>query len=306
MWNCVVCSEQVDDDFEVCWNCKTSKNGTPPDDLVPNDLPKELENLRERMSNASDDDLGRIVNVDFKQYRDDAVLLARAELARRNLPMLPLVNIVGEEQLYECSGCGVRLLLDDDVCPNCGDDISEVDESAEDEPSVKTIADEQSKQPIKLEKPIEASKGLVGVGIVILIIGVAVIIISPNLVFSGSSSSDLFHPGDGLSVSIWTTDLSGVTMFFGVALLIVGGIISAVGYSQSTSTPPTPLPTPTSQPAVTQSVPPKKVELGNTPDEVQSAIGQPDKIVDLGVRVIHVYKDMKIIYDDGKVSDVQL
>lgn len=33
---------------------------------------------------------------------------------------------------------------------------------------------------------------------------------------------------------------------------------------------------------------------------------RPDKIINLGARVIHVYMDMKIIYVDGRVSDVQL
>ncbi len=27
MWQCVKCSERVDDDFEVCWNCGTSREG---------------------------------------------------------------------------------------------------------------------------------------------------------------------------------------------------------------------------------------------------------------------------------------
>jgi hypothetical protein len=27
MWQCIKCREQVDDDFEVCWNCGTSSEG---------------------------------------------------------------------------------------------------------------------------------------------------------------------------------------------------------------------------------------------------------------------------------------
>lgn len=30
MWVCVNCSEQVEDDFEVCWNCQSARDGTPP------------------------------------------------------------------------------------------------------------------------------------------------------------------------------------------------------------------------------------------------------------------------------------
>lgn len=146
----------------------------------------------------------------------------------------------------------------------------------------------------------------IAVGIVVAIIGVALIIISPKLLFV----EHIGGGGDIMSGNVGSTerftDLRNVALFFGVALLIVGGIASAVGFSQFKSTQPTTPPAPTTQPAVIQSVLPKSVELGNTPDEVQSVMGQPDKIINLGPRVIHVYSDMKIIYVDGKVSDVQL
>jgi hypothetical protein len=96
------------------------------------------------------------------------------------------------------------------------------------------------------------------------------------------------------------------SMLFGVFFVVVGIVFLSVGLNHFISTRPTPPPAPTTQPDVTQSVSPKSVELGNTPDEVQSVMGQPDKIMNLGARVIHVYKDMKIIYVEGKVSDVQL
>jgi len=34
-------------------------------------------------------------------------------------------------------------------------------------------------------------------------------------------------------------------------------------------------------------------------------LGKPDKIVNLGPKVTYVYKDMKVIFQDGKVADVQ-
>lgn len=49
----------------------------------------------------------------------------------------------------------------------------------------------------------------------------------------------------------------------------------------------------------------KSVDLGQTPAQVEDALGRPDKIVNLGSKTIYVYKDMKIIFVDGKVSDVQ-
>jgi hypothetical protein len=49
----------------------------------------------------------------------------------------------------------------------------------------------------------------------------------------------------------------------------------------------------------------KTVALGQTPEEVEATLGKPEKIVDLGQKKIYVYKDMKVIFQDGKVADVQ-
>jgi hypothetical protein len=50
---------------------------------------------------------------------------------------------------------------------------------------------------------------------------------------------------------------------------------------------------------------PAQIQLGMSPDDVQAALGQPDKIVDLGKKQIYVYKDLKVTFLNGKVSDVQ-
>ncbi len=47
------------------------------------------------------------------------------------------------------------------------------------------------------------------------------------------------------------------------------------------------------------------MEKGQTPDQVQAALGKPDKIVNLGTKMIYVYKDLKVTFLNGKVSDVQ-
>ncbi len=49
----------------------------------------------------------------------------------------------------------------------------------------------------------------------------------------------------------------------------------------------------------------KTIELGQTPEQVEAILGKPDRIVDLGQKKIYVYKDMKVIFMDGKVADVQ-
>jgi hypothetical protein len=50
---------------------------------------------------------------------------------------------------------------------------------------------------------------------------------------------------------------------------------------------------------------PQTIEKGQTADQVQSALGKPDKIVNLGSKQIYVYKDLKVTFVNGKVSDVQ-
>jgi hypothetical protein len=51
--------------------------------------------------------------------------------------------------------------------------------------------------------------------------------------------------------------------------------------------------------------PPVSIEVGQTTDQVKAALGDPQKIVKLGTKQIYVYKDLKITFTNGKVSDVQ-
>ena len=50
---------------------------------------------------------------------------------------------------------------------------------------------------------------------------------------------------------------------------------------------------------------PASIEKGMTPDQVEAALGKPEKKVNLGAKQIYYYKDMKVIFVGGKVSDVQ-
>jgi hypothetical protein len=50
---------------------------------------------------------------------------------------------------------------------------------------------------------------------------------------------------------------------------------------------------------------PQTIQLGQSTDEVQAALGKPEKIVNLGAKQIYVYKDLKITFVKGKVTDVQ-
>src|ERR1700728_2027355 len=61
------------------------------------------------------------------------------------------------------------------------------------------------------------------------------------------------------------------------------------------------------QPAAAQpaQAEPASIEKGMTPDQVEAAMGQPEKKVNLGAKQIYVYKDLKVTFLNGKVSDVQ-
>jgi hypothetical protein len=50
---------------------------------------------------------------------------------------------------------------------------------------------------------------------------------------------------------------------------------------------------------------PQTVQLGMTTDQVQSTLGKPDKVFNLGAKQIYVYKDVKVTFIVGKVNDVQ-
>jgi len=62
---------------------------------------------------------------------------------------------------------------------------------------------------------------------------------------------------------------------------------------------------PPPQAAPQQQSEPATIQLGMTTDEVQSALGKPDKIFNLGAKQIYVYKDVKVTFQNGKVADVQ-
>jgi hypothetical protein len=64
-------------------------------------------------------------------------------------------------------------------------------------------------------------------------------------------------------------------------------------------------PAPAQQAAAQPTAAPKTIALGQTTDEVVGIMGQPQKIVNLGAKQMYFYPDMKIIFTNGKVTDVQ-
>jgi outer membrane protein assembly factor BamE (lipoprotein component of BamABCDE complex) len=50
---------------------------------------------------------------------------------------------------------------------------------------------------------------------------------------------------------------------------------------------------------------PETVDLGQTTDQVQAILGVPVRVANVGPKVIYYYNDMKVVFTDGKVTDVQ-
>jgi hypothetical protein len=57
--------------------------------------------------------------------------------------------------------------------------------------------------------------------------------------------------------------------------------------------------------AVLTAAAPVSIELGQTTDQVAASLGPPMRIVNLAAKQIYVYKDMKITFNEGKVTDIQ-
>ena len=57
------------------------------------------------------------------------------------------------------------------------------------------------------------------------------------------------------------------------------------------------------QPA--QPATPVTIKMGDSTDQVVASMGQPDRIAKVANKEIYFYKDMKITFLDGKVSDIQ-
>lgn len=58
-------------------------------------------------------------------------------------------------------------------------------------------------------------------------------------------------------------------------------------------------------PAAAPQAEPQSIEKGMTPEQVETAMGKPQKKVTIGTKQLYIYQDMKVTFINGKVSDVQ-
>ena len=77
---------------------------------------------------------------------------------------------------------------------------------------------------------------------------------------------------------------------------------------QAAAAPAAPAPAPAPAPAAAPakpSGPPATITIGESSTEVLQAMGMPLQMIDLGKKKTYVYKNMKIIFTNDKVTDVQ-
>jgi hypothetical protein len=64
-------------------------------------------------------------------------------------------------------------------------------------------------------------------------------------------------------------------------------------------------PTPIAAPPPPADQPPATIDVGQTVDQVVAILGQPQRIAKAGAKQIYFYKDLKVTFTSGKVSDVE-
>ena len=127
---------------------------------------------------------------------------------------------------FECNECGADVSADDKVCPKCGNDVSDIDDSHEAEATVGTGVDGQRGQPSYANPVLNRYRDLyriagvlVGVGSTVKFIGIIVgsLITFCGLIFAGSA---------GIAGLFVGALLGGV---YGGIIFLLGLLISAQG-----------------------------------------------------------------------------
>jgi hypothetical protein len=81
-------------------------------------------------------------------------------------------------------------------------------------------------------------------------------------------------------------------------------IHACTSVSAAPALPPAPMPA-IAPPPPPPDAPPPTIALGQTMDQVTAGFGQPLKVAKLGAKTIFYYKDMKVTFINGKVSNVE-
>lgn len=99
------------------------------------------------------------------------------------------------------------------------------------------------------------------------------------------------------------------------ALEMVGQVLTfstagespATAPAESAAATPEPQLAPIAPPPPPEAAPaaPKSIALGQTPEQVESILGQPKNILDLGTKKIYVYSDFKVTFMNGRMSSAE-
>jgi len=95
------------------------------------------------------------------------------------------------------------------------------------------------------------------------------------------------------------TLLTAVPVSDPTANVITKPAVSNTGLPSKQVAPPSASP-PTGQPPEIATI-----KIGMTCDEVQKLLGKPQSIVDLGAKLIYVYPNLRVLFMNGKLTDVQ-
>ncbi|HEX8845683.1 MAG TPA: hypothetical protein VF791_13610 [Pyrinomonadaceae bacterium] len=182
MWTCVSCGNEVDDNFETCWNCQTDKDAY--------------------------------------------------------VPGLQIEGEVNNKSNWICATCGVNVLSEKTICPNCGTGINEVagneEEQAmtEEEIAAWTEQGETSREAILARAVMKrykdaylAARLTTGFGKILKTIGVALAILISFITVFGNINT-LIGFNYGLPMQLGGLFLGGLV---GVIFYIWGIVVSAKG-----------------------------------------------------------------------------
>lgn len=105
-----------------------------------------------------------------------------------------------------------------------------------------------------------------------------------------------------------STDLKSIERVVGEVLAFPEDAASSADHDQpaASASQPSFAPIAPPPPAVPEPVAPSAdVAAGMTPDQVKAALGEPLRVVKAGNKEIHTYKDLKVTFVNGRVSDIE-
>ena len=135
------------------------------------------------------------------------------------------------------------------------------------------------------------------------------LVLLPNSTFTkfvagGQGQGQYSVNGDDLTLTFASTGFAQHFKIQGGNLLDVNTDQQWARTENAPAAPPTPLPD-IAPPLPPADAPPPTIALGQTMDQVTTAFGQPIKVAKVGTKVIYYYKDMKVSFTNGKVTDVE-